>query len=73
MIFKLLFFSLGYSFHIAAQLGTDGTFAFDRIEDAIVQADEVDSRFLQFEGGLSITGIDIFQILMGGRQFPVTH
>jgi oligosaccharyltransferase complex subunit delta (ribophorin II) len=50
-------FSLGFSFHIAAQLGTDGTFAFDRIEDAIVQADEVDSRFLQFEGGLSITGI----------------
>ena len=49
--------SLGYSFHIAAQLGTDGTFAFDRIEDAIVQADEVDSRFLQFEGGLIITGM----------------
>ncbi|XP_023714512.1 dolichyl-diphosphooligosaccharide--protein glycosyltransferase subunit 2 [Cryptotermes secundus] len=49
--------NLGYSFHIAAQLGTDGTFAFDRIEDAIVQADEVDSRFLQFEGGLSITAL----------------
>jgi oligosaccharyltransferase complex subunit delta (ribophorin II) len=54
------FFSLGYSFHIAAHLGTDGTFAFDRIEDAIVQADEVDSRFLQFEGGLSITGIYLY-------------
>ncbi|KDQ71487.1 dolichyl-diphosphooligosaccharide--protein glycosyltransferase subunit 2 [Zootermopsis nevadensis] len=49
--------NLGYSFHIAAQLGTDGTFAFDRIEDAVVQADEVDSRFLQFEGGLSITAL----------------
>ncbi|XP_063216236.1 dolichyl-diphosphooligosaccharide--protein glycosyltransferase subunit 2 [Bacillus rossius redtenbacheri] len=49
--------NLGYSFHIAAHLGTDGTFAFDRIEDAIVQADEVDSRFLQFEGGLSITAL----------------
>ncbi|KAJ9584791.1 hypothetical protein L9F63_020879, partial [Diploptera punctata] len=56
-LFIYLFFSLGYSFHIAAQLGTDGTFAFDRIEDAIVQADEVDSRFLQFEGGLSITAL----------------
>lgn len=49
--------NLGYSFHIAAQLGAVGTFAFDRIEDAIVQADEVDSRYLQFEGGLSITAL----------------
>ncbi|XP_046989739.1 dolichyl-diphosphooligosaccharide--protein glycosyltransferase subunit 2 [Schistocerca americana] len=49
--------NLGYSFHIAVLLGADGTFAFDRIEDAIVQADEVDSRFLQFEGGLSITAL----------------
>jgi hypothetical protein len=54
-------------------LGTDGTFAFDRIEDAIVQADEVDSRFLQFEGGLSITGIYVYiyiyilDILTAGR------
>ena len=30
---------------------------FDRIEDALVQADEVDGRMLQFEGGLSVTSI----------------
>lgn len=48
---------LAYSFHIAVQLGNDGKFAFDRIEDALVQADEVDGRFLQFEGGLSITAL----------------
>jgi len=37
-------------------LGAQGKFAFDRIEDAIVQADEVDAKKLQFEGGISITG-----------------
>ncbi len=30
---------------------------FDRIEDAVVQADEVDGNLLQFEGGLSVTSI----------------
>jgi Oligosaccharyltransferase subunit Ribophorin II. len=29
---------------------------FDRIEDIIVQADEIDGKYLQFEGGLSTTG-----------------
>lgn len=48
--------NLGYLFHIASNLGSDGAFAFDRIEDAVVQADEVDSKYLQYEGGLSITG-----------------
>lgn len=48
--------NLGYLFHIASNLGKDGAFAFDRIEDAIVQADEVDSKYLQFDGGLSISG-----------------
>lgn len=42
-------------FHIASKLGAAGSFAFERIEDAIVQADEVDGKFLQFEGGLSVT------------------
>ncbi|XP_076753479.1 oligosaccharide transferase delta subunit [Xylocopa sonorina] len=47
--------NLGYMFHIASDLGTNGAFAFDRIEDAIIQADEVDGQYLQFEGGLSVT------------------
>lgn len=52
---NLIFYSLGYVFHIAADLGSAGSFAFNQIDDAIVQADEVNGRFLQFEGGLSIT------------------
>ncbi|XP_006611989.1 dolichyl-diphosphooligosaccharide--protein glycosyltransferase subunit 2 [Apis dorsata] len=47
--------NLGYAFHIASDFGTNGMFAFDRIEDAIIQADEVDGQYLQFEGGLSVT------------------
>lgn len=42
-------------FHIAALLGPGGSFALDKIEDAIVQADEVDGKYLQFEGGLTVT------------------
>uniref|UniRef100_A0A1B6L611 Dolichyl-diphosphooligosaccharide--protein glycosyltransferase subunit 2 n=1 Tax=Graphocephala atropunctata TaxID=36148 RepID=A0A1B6L611_9HEMI len=49
--------SLGHAFHIAAMLGGDVTPIFNRIEDAVVQADEVDGKYLQFEGGLSITGL----------------
>lgn len=44
--------NLGCAFHIAPYLGTNGAFAFDQIEDAIVQADEVDGQYLQFEGGV---------------------
>ncbi|CAG0913143.1 unnamed protein product [Notodromas monacha] len=51
--------NLGLSFHVAAKLESDPKQFFERIEDAIVQADEVDGKFLQFEGGLSITGMII--------------
>ena len=30
---------------------------FDRTEDAVVQADEVDGKMLQSEGGLSVTSV----------------
>lgn len=65
--------NLGYSFHIAADLGSAGAFAFERIEDAIVQADEVDGRFLQFEGGLSVTSLlvnGIFKLSSSLKKKP---
>lgn len=49
--------SLGYAFHVGAQLKGEVSSIFERIEDAVVQADEVDGRMLQFEGGLSITAL----------------
>lgn len=49
--------SLGYSFNIAVELGAHGQSIVDRVEDAIAQADEVDGRMLQFEGGLSTTAL----------------
>lgn len=48
---------LGYGFNTAVQLGASGSFIANRLEDAIVQADEVDGKLLQFEGGLSITAL----------------
>merc|ERR1711997_381815 len=46
--------SLGMAFNLAANLGkTEGSAIFDRIEDAVVQADEINGKNLQFEGGLS--------------------
>lgn len=47
--------NLGYAFHVASLLQGDLTSFFERIEDAVVQADEVDGKYLQFEGGLTIT------------------
>lgn len=51
--------NIAYALHIATHLGNDGSFAFDRIEDVLVLADEVDGKFLQFEGGLGITALVI--------------
>ena len=50
--------NLGLAFRAAAAAASsasDATAVFERVEDAIVQADEVDGRMLQFEGGLSVT------------------
>lgn len=68
--------SLGLAFHTAAMLEGDIAVFYDRIEDAIVQADEVDGKMLQFEGGLSVTSI----VLTGafalaekvGKSVPMT-
>lgn len=49
--------NLGYIFHIASELGPAGKFALNKIEDTIIQADEIDGKLLQFEGGLSVTSL----------------
>ncbi|GFQ75674.1 dolichyl-diphosphooligosaccharide--protein glycosyltransferase subunit 2 [Trichonephila clavata] len=51
--------NLGHAFNIAATLQKDLKSYFERIEDVIVQADEVDGKYLQFEGGLGITATTI--------------
>ncbi|XP_037956936.1 dolichyl-diphosphooligosaccharide--protein glycosyltransferase subunit 2-like [Teleopsis dalmanni] len=51
--------NLGYSFNLAAEMGEAASFVAKRVEDAIAQADEVDGKMLQFEGGLSITALVI--------------
>jgi oligosaccharyltransferase complex subunit delta (ribophorin II) len=68
--------SLGHGFLVASELGTSAGFVFDRIEDAIVQADEIDGKMLQFEGGLSITSLIINGALKLsdtlGKKLPLT-
>ena len=59
--------SLGLAFHTAALLDGDLSKFFDRIEDAVVQADEVDGKLLQFEGGLSVTSV----VLTGAANLAV--
>ncbi|GIY94134.1 dolichyl-diphosphooligosaccharide--protein glycosyltransferase subunit 2 [Caerostris extrusa] len=51
--------NLGYAFNVASVLQKDFKSFFERVEDAIVQADEVDGKYLQFEGGLGITATTI--------------
>lgn len=55
----------GYSIHLLASLGPDGRFALNRLSDAIMQVDQVDNKFLQFEGGLSVTAL----VLTGVYKF----
>jgi len=59
--------SLGLAFHTSAMLDGDLSKFFDRIEDAVVQADEVDGKMLQFEGGLSVTSV----VLTGAAKLAV--
>jgi oligosaccharyltransferase complex subunit delta (ribophorin II) len=50
--------SLGYALWASASSYKSGqkTDLWDRIEDVVAQADEVEKQYLQFEGGLSVTG-----------------
>lgn len=56
MLKNIFYSSFGYSIHLLASLGSEGRFALNRLSDAIMQVDQVDRKFLQFEGGLSVTG-----------------
>lgn len=48
--------NLGLAFNIAASVGgSEASAVFDRVEDAVVQADEINGKILQFEGGLSVS------------------
>ena len=50
--------NLGHAFRLASRLDSvDVKPVFDRVGDAVVQADEVDGNMLQFEGGLSVTNL----------------
>jgi len=59
--------SLGLAFHTASLCEGDLSKFFDRIEDAVVQADEVDGKLLQFEGGLSVTSV----VLTGAANLAI--
>ena len=65
MFLKQFYSSLGHAFHVAAEIGSAGAPIFDWIEGAIAQADEVDGKMLQFEGGLSVTAL----VLNGAFRF----
>nr|CAG4649276.1 EOG090X04WQ [Scapholeberis mucronata] len=60
--------NLGHAFHIAALLKGDVSSISSRVEDAIVQADQVDGKMLQFEGGLSVTA----QVISGAYNLAKT-
>lgn len=49
--------SHGYAFLVAAELGGNVAKLYDSIEDIVAQADEVDEKYLQFEGGLYVTSL----------------
>ncbi|XP_067666474.1 dolichyl-diphosphooligosaccharide--protein glycosyltransferase subunit 2-like isoform X1 [Haliotis asinina] len=49
--------SHGYAFLVASDLSGDVSKFFDSIEDVVAQADEVDEKYLQFEGGLFVSSL----------------
>lgn len=58
-----LFFSLGHAFNVAADLGSKASSLSKWIEGTIAQADEINGKQLQFEGGLSVTALIINGVL----------
>lgn len=65
--------SLGHALHASVHLGNAGKFILDRIEDVVVQADEVDGKMLQWEGGLTMTSLLLTGLLKIPGTKPLTQ
>jgi oligosaccharyltransferase complex subunit delta (ribophorin II) len=62
-----------YSLHIASELTEGQKVFYDSIEDILEQADEVDDKYLQYEGGVGTTSFlleGIFKLSEKMKQFP---
>lgn len=62
-----------YSLHIASLLSEGQKTFYDTIEDILEQADEVDKKYLQYEGGVGTTSLvleGIFELASKLKQFP---
>lgn len=64
--------NLGHALHTAALLGKAGDFISDRLEEVVVQADEVNGKLLQWEGGLTTTSLIITGLLRLRRPEVLT-
>lgn len=64
--------SLGHTIYAASLLGDAGKFAMDHVEDIVVQADEIDGKLLQWEGGLSVTSLLVTGLLKLPGATPFT-
>ncbi|KAL3283347.1 hypothetical protein HHI36_006495 [Cryptolaemus montrouzieri] len=65
--------SLGHALHASVHLGSHGKFALDRVEDIVVQLDEVNGKLLQWEGGLSTTSLLLTGLLNLEGIKPLTQ
>lgn len=59
----------GFSLHIAALLDENNKVFYESIDDVLDQADEVDKKFLQYEGGVGTTAIVLEGILSLSERF----
>ncbi|CAG9854968.1 unnamed protein product [Phyllotreta striolata] len=64
--------NLGHALHAGYLLGDSGKFVSSRVEDIIVQADEVDGKLLQWEGGLTTTSLLLTGLLRAPGSAPLT-
>lgn len=65
--------ALGQAIHSAVLLGGNNLkFASDRVEDIVIQMDEIDGKLLQWEGGLTTTSLLITALLKLPNAKPFT-